>query len=168
MQRLQQQQVQPVEAAVRRKHKAAEQEERAIEIGKSISQLRMRRTKTAKESEAQFVDEKSLEFADEEAMKAYQDALKLERAAAKRAAEVAEAARTVQIERKRAAEVETCCVPMEEDTKTPTTMEQDAEVKQLLARVAKEAEKRAYQYRPGTETTKEKEPKPEDRSRPRS
>ena len=147
MQQLQQQQVQLVEAAVRHKHKAAEQEERAIEIGKSISQLRMRLTSTAKASEAKVLDEKSLDFADEETKKAYQDALKLERAAAKRVAEIAEAARSMQIERKRAAEMETC-VPMEEDTKTPTTMEQDAEVKQLLAKVAKEAEKRAYLDRP--------------------
>ena len=43
-----------------------------------------------------------MDFADEETKKAYQDALKLERAAAKRAAEIAEAARTMQIERKRA------------------------------------------------------------------
>ena len=111
-----------------------------------------------------MLDEKSLDFADEETKKAYQDAFKLERAAAKRVAEMAEAARTMQIERKRAGEMETC-VPMEEDTKTPTTVEQDAEVKQLLARVAKEAEKRAYLDRPGTETTKEKEAKPEDRGK---
>ena len=65
----------------------------------------------------------------------------------------------MQIERKRAAEMETC-VPVEEDTKSPTTM--SAEVKQLLANVAKEGEKRAYLERPGTETAKEKEPKPED------
>ena len=103
-----------------------------IEIGKSISQLRMRLTNTAKESEGQVLDEKSLDFADEEIKKAYQHALKLERAAAKRVAEIAEAARTMQIERKRAAETEKC-VPMEEDTKTPVTMEQHAEVKQLLA-----------------------------------
>ena len=103
-----------------------------------------------------------MDLADEEIKKAYQDALKLERAAAKRAAEIAEAARTKQIERKRAAQTETC-VPMEEDTKTPTTVEQDAEVKHLLARVAKEAEKRAFLVRPGRETTKEKETKPEDR-----
>ena len=100
---------------------------------------------------------KSLDFADK-TKKAHQDALELERAAAMRVAETAEAARSMQIERKRAAEVETC-VPMEEDTKTPTTVEQDAEVKQLLAKVAKEAEKRAYLGRPGTETAKEKEPK---------
>ena len=61
--------------------KAAEQEERAIEIGKSISQLRMRLTNTAKESEAKVLDEKSLDFTDEETKNAYQDALKLERAA---------------------------------------------------------------------------------------
>ena len=42
MQKLQQQQMQLVEAAVRHKRKAAEQEERATESGKSISQLRMR------------------------------------------------------------------------------------------------------------------------------
>ena len=101
-----------------------------------------------------MLEEKSLDFADEETKKAYQDALKLERGAAKRVAEIAEAARTMQIERKRAAETETC-VPMEEDTKTPTTMEQDAEDNQLLA----------YPDRPGTETTKEKETKPEDRSK---
>ena len=153
-----------VEAAVRHKHKAAEQEERAIEIAKSTSQLRMRLANTAKESEAKVLDEKSLDFDDEETKKAYQDALKLERAGAKRVAEIAEAARTMQIERNRAAETETC-VPMEKDTKSPTTMEQDAEVKQLLARVAMEAEKRAYLDRPGTETTKEKETKPEDRGK---
>ena len=103
-----QQQVERVEAAVRHKHKAAEQEERAIESGKSISQLRMRHTNTAKESEAKVLDEKSLVFADEETKKAYQDTLKLERSAAKRMAEIAEAARTMQIERKRAAEIEAC------------------------------------------------------------
>ena len=84
--------MQLVEAAVRHTRKAAEQEERAIEIRKSISQLRMRLTNTAKESEAQLLDEKSLDFADEETKKAYPDALKLERAAAKRVAEIAEAA----------------------------------------------------------------------------
>ena len=83
----------------------------AIEIGKSISELRMRLTNTAKESEAKVLDEKSLEFEDEETKKAYQDALKLERAAAKRVAEITEAARTMQMERKRTAETETC-VPM--------------------------------------------------------
>ena len=57
MQKLQQQQMQLVEAAVRHKGKAAEQEERAIEIGKSISQLRMRFTNTAKESESKVLDE---------------------------------------------------------------------------------------------------------------
>ena len=57
-------------------------------------------------------------------------------------AEIAEAARTVQIERQRAAETETC-MPMEEDTKTPTSKEQDDKVKQLLAKVSKEAEQRA-------------------------
>ena len=87
MQQLQQQKVQLVEAAVRHKHKAAEQEERAIEIGKFISQLRMRLTNTAKESDAKVLDEKSLDFADEEMKKAYQDAVKLGRAAAKRVAE---------------------------------------------------------------------------------
>ena len=56
---------------------------------------------TAKESEAKVLDEKSLDFADDETKKAYQDALKLERAAAKRVAEIAEAARTMQMERKR-------------------------------------------------------------------
>ena len=100
------------------KHKAAEQEERAIEIGKSISQIRRRLTNTAKESEAKVLDEKSLDFADDETKKAYQDALKLERAAAKRVAEIAEAARTKQMERKRAAQTE-ACVAMEEDTKMP-------------------------------------------------
>ena len=89
-----------------------------------------------------MLDEKSLGFADEETKKAYQDALKLERAAAKRVAEIAEAVRTMQIERKRAAETEVC-VPMEEDTKTPTSMEEDNEVKQLLVKVSKEAEKGA-------------------------
>ena len=67
-QKLQQQQMQRVEA----KRKAAEQEERAIEIGKSVSQLRMRLTNTAKESEAKVLDEKSLNFADEETKMAYQ------------------------------------------------------------------------------------------------
>ena len=114
MQQLQQQQMQLVEAAVRHKRKVAEQEERATEIGKSISQLRMRLTNTAKESKAKVFDEKSLDFADEETKKACEDALKLERAAAKRVAEIAEATRTTQIERKRAAETETC-VPTEED-----------------------------------------------------
>ena len=52
MQQLQQQQMQLVEAAVRHKRKAAEQEERAIEVGRFISQLRTRLTNTAKESEA--------------------------------------------------------------------------------------------------------------------
>ena len=52
-----------------------------IEIEKFISQLRMRLTNTAKESEAKVLDEKSLDFADEETKKAYQDALKLERQA---------------------------------------------------------------------------------------
>ena len=131
MPKLQQQQMQLVEAAVRHKRKAAVQEERAIEIGKSISQLRMPLTSTAKESEAKVLDEKSLDFADEDTKKTYQDALKLERAAAKRVAEIAEAARTLQMERKRTAETETC-VPMEEDTKTHTSMEEDGEVKQLL------------------------------------
>ena len=70
----------------------------------------------------------------------------------------------MQTERKRAAETETC-VHVEEDTKTPATMEQDVEVKQLVAGVAKEAEKRAHLDRPGTETTKEKETKPEDRGK---
>ena len=41
----------------------------------------------------------------------------------------------MQIERKRAAETETC-VPMEEDTKTANSTEQDDEVKQLLAKVS--------------------------------
>ena len=58
MQQLWQQQMQLVEAAVRHKRKAAEQEERAIEIRKSISQLRMRLTNTEKESEAKLLDEK--------------------------------------------------------------------------------------------------------------
>ena len=124
MQKLQQNQMQLVEAAARHKRKTAEQEKRAIEIGKSISQLRMRFTNTTQESEAKAPDEKSLDFADEETMKAYQDALELERAAAKRVAEIAEAARTMQMERKRTAETE-ACVPMEEDTKTPTSMEED-------------------------------------------
>ena len=70
----------------------------------------------------------------------------------------------MEIERKRAAEMETC-VPTEEDTKTPTTMEQDAEVNQLRAKEAKEAEKRAYLDRPGTKATKEKEPKLDDKGR---
>ena len=108
MQQLQQQQMQLVEAAVRQKRKAAEQEERAIEIEKSISQLRMRLTNTAKESEAKVLDEKSLDFADEETKKAYQDALMLERAAAKRVAEIAEAARTIQLERKRTGDGDVC------------------------------------------------------------
>ena len=149
MQQLQQQQVQLVEAAVRHKHEAAEQEERAIEIGKSISQLRMRLTNTAKESEAKVLDEKSLDFADEETKKAYQDALKLERAA-----EIAEAALTLQIERKRAAEME-ACVSMggrREDAR-PKRSKMLRSSSCLLAKVSKED-------RPGTETTKEKEPKP--------
>ena len=33
---------------------------------------------------------------------------------------------------------------MEDDTKTPTSMEEDDEVKHLLVEVSKEAEKRAY------------------------
>ena len=164
MQQLQQQQVQLVEAAVRHKHKAAEQEERAIEIGKSISQIRRRLTNTAKESEAKVLDEKSLDFADDETKKAYQDALKLERAAAKRVAEIAEAARTMQMERKRAAQTE-ACVAMEEDTKMPASKEQDDEVKQLLAKVSKEAEQRAYLAGPAAEP---KDPKPEDKGKPRS
>ena len=161
MQQLQQQQLQLVEAAVRHKHKAAEQEERAIEIGKSISQIRRRLTNTAKESEAKVLDEKSLDFADDETKKAYQDALKLERAAAKRVAEIAEAARTMQMERKRAAQTE--CVAMEEDTKMPVSKEQDDEVKQLLAKVSKEAEQRAYLAGP---TAEPKDPKPEDKGKP--
>ena len=150
MQQLQQQQLELVEAAVRHKHKAAEQEERAIEIGKSISQIRRRLTNTAKESEAKVLDEKSLDFADDETKKAYQDALKLERAAAKRVAEIAEAARTMQMERKRAAQTE-ACVAMEEDTKVPASKEEDDEVKQLLAKVSKEAEQRAYLAGPAAE-----------------
>ena len=164
MQQLQQQQLQLVEAAVRHKHKAAEQEERAIEIGKSISQIRRRLTNTAKESEAKVVDEKSMDFADDETKKAYQDALKLERAAAKRVAEIAEAARTMQMERKWAAHTE-ACVAMEEDTMMPASKEQDYEVKQLLAKVSKEAEQRAYLAGPAAEP---KDPKPEDKGKPRS
>ena len=164
MQQLQQQQLQLVEAAVRHKHKAAEQEERAIEIGKYISPIRRRPTNTAKESEAKVLDEKSLDFADDETKKAYQDALKLERAAAKRAAEIAEAARTMQMERKRAAQTE-ACVAMEEDTKMPASKEQDDEVKQLLAKVSKEAEQRAYLAGPAAEP---KDPKPEDKGKQRS
>ena len=128
MQQLQQQQMQLVEAAVRHKSKAA-----------SPIPNYACASRTAKESEATVLDEKSLDFADEETTKANQDALKLERAAVKRVAEIAEAARTMQIERKRAAETETC-VPMEEDTKTPTSMERDDE-----------AEQRAYLARPGAE-----------------
>ena len=108
-----------------------------------------------------MLDEKSLDFADDETKKACQDALKLERAAARRVAAIAEAARSMQMERTRAAEMETC-MPVEEDTKTHTTVEQDAEVKQLLAKVSKEAEQRAYLARPGAEL---KEPKLEDRSK---
>ena len=108
-----------------------------------------------------MLDEKSLYFADEEIKKGCQDALKLERAAAERVAEIAEAARTMQLERKRAAETETC-VAMEEDTKTPTSKEQDDEVKQLLANVPKEG---AYLARPGTEPKQAKEPKPEGKQR---
>ena len=161
MQQLQQQQLQLVEAAVRHKHKADEQEEKAIEIGKSISQIRRRLTNTAKESEAKVLGEKSLDFADK---KAYQDALKLERAAAKRVAEIAEAARTMQVERKRAAQTE-ARVAMEEDTKMPAPKEQDDEVKQLLAKVSKEAEQRAYLAGPAAEP---KDPRPEDKGKPRS
>ena len=154
MQQLQQQQLQLVEAAVRHKLKAAEQEKRAIEIGKSISQIRRRLTNTAKESEAKVLDEKSLDFADDETKKAYHDALKLERAAAKRVAEIADAARTMQMERKRAAQTEAC-----------VAMEQDDEVKQLLAKVSKEAEQRAYLAGPAAEP---KDSKPEDKGKPRS
>ena len=164
MQQLQQQQLQLVEAAVRHKHKADEQEERAIDIGKSISQIRRRLTNTAKESEAKVLDEKSLDFADDETKKAYQDALKLECAAAKRVAEIAEAARTMQVERKRAAQTE-ACVAMEEDTKMPAPKEQDDEVTQLLAKVSKEAEQRAYLAGPAAEP---KDPRPEDKGKPRS
>ena len=160
MQQLQQQQLQLVEAAVRHKHKAAEQEERAIEIGKSISQTRRRLT--AKESEAKVLDEESLDFADDESKKSYQDALKLERAAAKRVAEIAEAARTMQMERKRAAQTE-AWEAMEEDTKMPASKEQDDEVKQLLAKVSKEAEQRAYLAGLAAEP---KDPKPEDKGKP--
>ena len=67
--------------------------------------------------------------------------------------------RTMQIKRKRAAETETS-VPMEEDTKTANSTEQDDEVKQLLAKVSEEAEQRAYLARPGAEP---KEPKPRDK-----
>ena len=159
----QQQQMQLAEAAVRHKRKAAEQErEREIKIGKSISHLRMRLTNTAKESEAKVLDEKSLDFADEETKKTYHDALKLERAASKRVAEIAEAARTVQMERKRTAETE-AFVPMEEDTKTPTSMEEDDEVTHLLVKVSKEAGKRAYLARSRGEP---KERKPEDKGKP--
>ena len=108
-----------------------------------------------------MLDEKSLDFADDETKKAYQDALKLERAAAKRVAEIAEAARTMQMERKRAAQTE--CVAMEEDTKMPVSKEQEDEVKQLLAKVSKEAEQRAYLAGP---TAEPKDPKPEDKGKP--
>ena len=77
MQHLQQQQVHLVEAVVRHKHKAAEQEERAIATGKSRTQLRMCLTHTAKELEVKVLDEKSSDSADEETKKAYQDALKI-------------------------------------------------------------------------------------------
>ena len=106
MQKLQQQQMQLVEAAGRHKRKAAEQEERTIEIGKCISQMRMRFTEAPRESEAKVLDEKSMDFADEEKKRAYQDALKLERAAAKRVAEIGETTRTVQMERKRPVETD--------------------------------------------------------------
>ena len=109
-----------------------------------------------------MLDEKSLDFADDETKKAYQDALKLERAAAKRVAEIAQAARTMQMERKRAAQTE-ACVAMEEDTKVPASKEQDDEVKQLLAKVSKESEQRAYLAGPAAEP---KDPKLEDKGKP--
>ena len=58
----------------------------------------------------------------------------------------------MQMERKRTAEME-ACVPMEEDTKTHTSMEEDDEVKQLLVKVSKEAEKRANLARSRAERT---------------
>ena len=70
------------------------------------------------------MDAKSLDFADEDTGKAYQDALQVERAAAKRVPEIAQGARTKQIERQRPVETETS-VPMEEDTETPISMEED-------------------------------------------
>ena len=47
----------------------------------------------------------------------------------------------MQVDRKRAAQTE-ASVAMEEDTKMPAPKEQDDEVKQLLAKVSKEAEQR--------------------------
>ena len=95
MQQLQQQHLQLVQAALRHKRKVAEQVERAVEMEMSMSHLRKRLTNTA----------------DEEKQMAYQDALLLERAAAKRVAQIAQAARTSKMRRKR--QVET-------DVRTPT------------------------------------------------
>ena len=79
------------------------------------------------------MDAKSLDFADEDTKKAYQDSLQVERAAAERVPEIARAARAKQMERKRPVEMETS-VPMEEDTETPISMEGDDEVKKLLVK----------------------------------
>ena len=103
---------------------------RAIDIGKSMSQLRMRFTSTARESKAKVLDAKSLDSADEETKKAHQHSLQLERAAAKRMAEIAQAAQTKQMERKRPMETETS-LPMKEDTEAPISMAEDDEVKTL-------------------------------------
>ena len=98
MQELQEQQMQLVEAAVRHKRKAAEQEEGAADFGKSISQLRMRFALRCNRRPRSWT-RSSLDFADEDTRKAHQDALQVERAAAKRVPELAQAARTKQIER---------------------------------------------------------------------
>ena len=70
-------------------------------------------------------------------------------------------ARTMQMERKRAAQTE-ASVAMEEDAKMPVSKEQDDEVKQLLAKVSMEAEQRAYLAGPAAEP---KDPKPEDKGK---
>ena len=163
VQQLQQQQVQLVEAAVRHKHKAAEQEEKAIEIGRSISQLGMRLTNTAKESEAKVAGWEISGLCGRRDQGGRPRRSQVGTCGSQASGRSCGGGTdNADLSASEQAEMETC-MPMEEDTKTPTTMEQDAEVKQLLARVAKEAEQRAYLDRPGTETTKEKEPKPEDR-----
>ena len=145
MQKLQQQQMQLVEAAVRHKRKAAEQEERAIEIGKSISQPRMRLTNTAKESEAKVLDEKSLDFADEETKKAPQTGTCCGQASGRNRGGNANTA-SEQWRRRRSCRWKTRKRPPDE-------------VKRLLAKVLKKAEQRVYLARPGAEP---KEPKLED------
>ena len=51
---------------------------------------------------------------------------------------------------------------MEEDTKVLASKEQDDEVKQLLAKVSKEAEQRAYLAGPAAEP---QDPRPEDKGK---